>query len=198
MTLKPPLLFTRLSSAIPFRFGAALLLTFLVLGGYHMLTLPLPGAFAQYGLRVNYLTVPGHFIPDYLLESEALFLVAKLVFLVAACFWILHLALTASSWIAALSLMLVVSMNLERLYYTRHTVHAVNNLLFILAAWYQADHKRLRRIFRRREWDAPALPMWVVELGVFWAAVTYSYSGCYNLLTVWGSAQPRPWLPAKL
>ena len=135
----------------------------------------------EVGSRLGPVTVLS-FLPDVVLTSSLVFMVARWLLVIAGVLWALQLLLPFSSWLTAISLTTVLALYYENSSHISHVFHLTNMVLIVHALWYHFHYREIKQALRLNcFWQSELYPKWVFWLSFFCIAIYHTYAGVSKL-----------------
>jgi hypothetical protein len=127
-------------------------------------------------------------LPDAVVRSQSVWLVARGTLLAGAGLWLAGRGLPWSCWLTVAAYTTLWSLHVETTYQTAHIFHVPNTLLMFQALWYTADAPRLREARALgRFWRTPLVPRWLSLVSIAYLGLFHTAAGVSKLAASgWG------------
>ena len=136
---------------------------------------------AATGDRAGTVTVLS-FLPG-LLDSAAVFILARWVLVIAGILWALQLLLPFSSWLTAIAITTVVAIRYENADHISHVYNLTNMVLVIHAMWYHFHYRKIKEALGKNcFWQSELYPNWAFYLSLFCIAIYHTFAGLSKLV----------------
>lgn len=153
---------------------------------YEILTLYDHGLLS--GDKAATVSVLGHLLPTAVMESRSVYLLSRVVFVIACLLWAVNRCLPWSAWVATLAHTLHVSIYFEQIPYWDHKVQLIGSLLIPFCLWAHFHGRAIEQARRAGTvWSEPLAPRWLIWIGTIHVALFYGYAGITKL--IWGGWQ---------